>query len=185
MKQNAIIEAIQYWLEKTVIGFNFCPFAKKEFIKQSIRYVVCDEQDLAMQLELFAKEVEFLDQNPACETSLIIFSNSLTDFNDYLDQLDRASDLLDQLGYSGVYQLASFHPDYCFADVDINDPSNYTNRSPLPIFHLIREASISRVLASVTQPELIPQANIDLAKEKGTGTFQNILNHCQQLMEKT
>jgi hypothetical protein len=85
-------------------------------------------------------ETERLDKHNEIETSLLIFESSLQDFDNFLDVLDIADDLMIGQGYEGIYQLASFHPDYCFADSEVDDPANYTNRAPYPIFHLLRES---------------------------------------------
>ena len=175
MGQIKIIDSVKYWLENTIIGFNFCPFAKKEFVNQSIHYEVVDESDIQEQLFALSHELKRLDQNTDIETTLLVLPIGLESFFDYLDFLELANGLNCELGYEGVYQLASFHPDYCFADAKQNAPSNYTNRSPYPIIHIIREASLQRVLAHYPDPEEIPVRNIKVAEEKGAKVFEDIL----------
>jgi len=169
------IKPIKYWLEKTIIGFNFCPFAKKEFINNSIHYEVIDESNTEEQLLAFSHELSRLNDHSEIETTLVIFPVGLESFFDYLDFLEMANQINIELGNEGVYQLASFHPDYCFEGIEQADPSNYTNRSPYPIIHILREASLERVLEHYPEPENIPVRNIELAEEKGSKVFEAIL----------
>ena len=109
----------------------------------------------------------------------LILPDVCADFDDFLDLLGIAEDLLAEQGYEGVYQLASFHPDYCFADQNENDPANYTNRSPYPTLHLLREASLERVLGEDADPDLIPQRNIDFARRQGLDRMRALLAACR------
>ena len=161
-----------------VVGLNFCPFAAKEVAGETIRYQTNEAQDLQSALELLAAECEGLDQDSEIETTLLIFTDGFADFHPFLDLLDLANQLIDDRGYEGIYQLASFHPDYCFADVKSDDPSNYTNRSPFPTLHIIREESLERVLEKTANPEKIPEKNIRLTRELGTEKLQQLLNRC-------
>jgi len=176
MQSDQVIEAVKYWLEKTIIGFNFCPFAKKEFVNHRVHYEVVDETNQQEMLLALVHEIERLDRSAEIETTLLILPVGLESFLDYLDFITLAEDLLVELDYEGIYQLASFHPDYCFEGVQQTDVSNYTNRSPYPIIHLLREASLEKVLAKYPNPELIPETNIQQAEEKGGEVFQAILN---------
>ncbi len=175
MEQRKIIDSVKYWLEKTIIGFNFCPFAKKEFVNESIHYEIVDEINTQEQLLALSYELERLDKQANIETTLFIMPVGLDRFFDYLDFLELANNLSIELGYEGIYQLASFHPNYCFADVQQNDPTNYTNRSPVPIIHIIREASLEKILANYPDPEEIPLRNIRLTEEMGNQIFKDIL----------
>jgi uncharacterized protein len=174
-ESNPIIQSVQFWLEHTIIGFNFCPFAKREFLNQSIHYEVVDDKNPQEQLHSLINECQRLDQHSEIETTLLILPIGLESYFDYLDLLQMAEELLFQEGYEGIYQLASFHPDYCFADVEYDDASNFTNRSPYPIFHLLRESSVEKAVAHSENPELIPERNIELAKQKGSEVFVELL----------
>lgn len=165
----------QQWLEKVIIGLNFCPFAKKEFVNNTIHYQVCSQVRLEKALEEFAQQCEYLENNPAIETTLIVYSLGFRNFDAYLDLVDYANELLFDLGFEGVFQIASFHPDYVFDGEDADDAANFTNRSPLPILHLLREESMSKVLSVYNKPEQIPENNIQLAREKGSQFFKQIL----------
>lgn len=170
-----IIKGTQQWLADIVIGLNFCPFAKKEFVNNTIDYVVVDNVSLEEARHVVFSVCKQLELNSSIETSLIVFLTSFDDFNDYLSLLDEGNEVIDIMGYSGVFQLASFHPDYCFEGVLPNDPENYTNRSPWPMLHVIREASMTRVLEQYPNPELIPENNIRCAINKGAHYFQQTL----------
>lgn len=175
-----IIEETQHWLESVVIEFNFCPFAKRELINNRIRFAVCDTDDIATTLETLITECEYLDTHSATETTLLIMPSAFSQFENYLNMLELAQTLLETQNYEGIYQLASFHPNYCFDDSDNDDPANYTNRSPYPMLHLIREASLELALESYEQPELIPENNIKIARKTGLKKLQTILQSCYQ-----
>lgn len=176
-----IISQTKHWLEHVVIGLNFCPFAKPVFDQGKIHFQVSDAQSLECCLEDLIVEAERLDRQSELETTLLIYGNSLQDFDDFLDTLEIANELMDEQGYEGIYQLASFHPDYCFADSDENDPANYTNRSPYPMLHLIREQSMEQALKHYKDPEKIPEANVQLARELGLDKMQSFLSGALQL----
>lgn len=129
-------------------------------------------------LTTLMEETARLDNDPAIETSFIIFSNAFSVFEDYLDLLALGEQLLKQNRYEGVYQLASFHPLYLFADSTDDDPANYTNRSPYPMLHLLREESISKALEHYEDPEAIPGRNINFAREKGLTYMKMLRDAC-------
>ncbi|MCF6193888.1 MAG: DUF1415 domain-containing protein [Kangiellaceae bacterium] len=166
---------MKFWLEHTIIKFDFCPFAKREFVKESIAYHVVDSSDKEQQLTALAEQLKSLDDYPEIQTTLIIFPVGLESFFDYIDFLEIANQLNHELGYEGVYQLASFHPDYCFENVKQDDPSNFTNRSPYPIIHILRESSIERALMHYDNPEKIPERNMEHATKLGSKVFLDVL----------
>ncbi|MCW8931328.1 MAG: DUF1415 domain-containing protein [Gammaproteobacteria bacterium] len=173
-----IIEQTQCWLDSVIIEHNICPFAKRERDKGSIRFIVNDSSEMSETLEHLVRECEHLDEHSEVETSLFILAKLGQDFNDYLDLLDIANQLLIEQGYEGIYQLASFHPDYCFSGSDENDPANYTNRSPYPTLHIIREESLEKALQTYPQPEQIPERNIKYCQKLGLEKMQQMLEHC-------
>ncbi len=175
---DEIIRQVRQWLETVIIGLNFCPFARREFERDSIRYPVIAQADMEICLHALIDECRFLDAHPEAETSLLIFPQGFADFDDFLDLLGLADALLEQQGYAGIYQLASFHPDYCFEGVAAEDVSNYTNRAPWPVLHLIREASIERVLEQYPDPENIPYRNIEKAQQLGLAHMKALLTAC-------
>lgn len=173
-----IINQTRKWIETVVIEHNFCPFARVEFETNRIHYIVVHESSHKMCLVKLSNELTNLDKNNKIETSLIILSKGYKSFNDYLDLVDLSNELLINNGYEGVYQLASFHPLYCFENTLLDDPSNYTNRSVYPMLHIIREASLEKAIGNYRQPELIPEGNIKTTRELGLKKMQAMLNAC-------
>ncbi|WP_281544524.1 DUF1415 domain-containing protein [Grimontia sp. SpTr1] len=162
--KNLVEQQTTEWLEKVVIGLNLCPFAAKPQRNKQIKVAVCDAQDDQEVMESIITELTLLEKSDVAdlETTIVVTPNHFLDFDDYNQFLDVADMLIDQFGWRGIYQIASFHPDYCFADVEPEDDSNLTNRSPFPMFHLIREASIEKALKHYGgDAEDIPQINID------------------------
>jgi uncharacterized protein len=182
LTSSAIIAQTSQWINSVVIGCNFCPFAAKAMLRKSIRYVVLPEATLPGALEAFIAELQYLDQTADIETTLVIFPSHFTDFEDYLDLVELAEDLSAEQGYEGVYQIASFHPAYCFAGAADDDPANYTNRSPYPMLHLLREDSITKAVAHYTDPEGIPERNIAFAREKGLRYMQLLRAACLEIV---
>lgn len=179
MEADQIIAQTKSWVKDIVIGLNFCPFANKEFINETIRYVVDDSDDFEINLTTFLTELHFLDKSEF-ETSLLIFPESYSDFQDYLDLVDTANDILIEFGYEGVYQIASFHPEYRFEHTKKEDAANYTNRSPYPMLHIIREASLEKAISSYENVDKIPENNEKLAREKGIKYFETILQNIKK-----
>lgn len=166
---SEVIAATQSWLEKAVIGLNLCPFAKSVHVKKQIRYAVSEAataEDLHRDL---VAELLFLQQaDPvAVDTTLLIHPRVLTDFMDYNDFIGIAEATVEELGLEGEIQVASFHPQYQFADTSADDISNYTNRSPYPILHLLREASIDRAVEAFPDAEAIFSRNIETMQRLG------------------
>lgn len=176
--EEEIILHTRTWIERVVIGLSFCPFAAKPFQENRIRYVVLRDGDLQTILEQVIREAYYLDEQSETETTLIILPHLFPDFLDYLDMLDLAEQLLVDQDYEGIYQVASFHPQYLFADTTPEDPANFTNRSPYPMLHLIREDSITRVLAQYPDPENIPERNRTVARSKGLIAMMALREAC-------
>lgn len=177
-EQHAAISHTQKWLSSVVIAHNLCPFAKREFETGRIHYRVIETAETESQLEQLLRQCAVLDSNLEIETSLIIFPSALQDFEDYLDLLETATALLNDHGYEGIYQLASFHPDYRFDGAAPNAPSNYTNRSPYPMLHILREASLEAALKTYAHPENIPKRNIEHADKLGLTAMQALHAAC-------
>ncbi|RUO22565.1 DUF1415 domain-containing protein [Aliidiomarina iranensis] len=170
-----VVAKSKAWVEQLIVKYNICPFARREVERDSIRYVVAGQRKTADVLEALIKECEFLDQNMDTETTLIMLPAGFEGFYAYLDLLDTANELLAIQGYEGIYQLASFHPDYCFEGEKQDAASNYTNRAPYPTLHLLREASLEQALSRYDDPESIPDRNIAFAEKKGAEFFEKIL----------
>jgi uncharacterized protein len=169
MDAPTVIAATQHWLEKAVIGLNLCPFAKAEHVHGRIRYVVSEatkrkalRQDL--QRELLALQAA----DPAqVETTLLIHPRVLQDFLAYNDFLAEADDLIAELGLEGELQIASFHPLYEFEGSEPGAIENYSNRSPYPMLHILREASVERAVQSFPEAEQIYARNIQTLRALG------------------
>ena len=173
-----IIEQTNNWIKSVVIDCNFCPFAAKALFNKSIRYVVKSNVNMNESLEALKNELHELDNKTDIETSFIIFETNFTDFDDYLDLVKKAERLLVKENYDGVYQIASFHPDYCFDGSEEDDAANYTNRSIYPMLHILREDSLTKALSLFPNPEEIPHKNIDLARQKGLQYMQLLRSAC-------
>ena len=172
--EAVVVERTKNWIRDVVIGLNFCPFAPKPFKDDLIFYKVEDSSDIASALESFMNTCRFLEDNPAMETALLIFSKGFSDFQEYLDLIDLAENLLKAQGFEGIYQVASFHPDYIFAGSDENDPANYTNRSPYPMLHLLREDLLEIAIDKHSNVDNIPNQNIAKAKSLGLDYFKKM-----------
>lgn len=164
-----IIAATEKWLEQAVIGLNLCPFAKSVHVKKQVRYVVSNATTPEALLETLMDELQNLsDADPEeIDTTLLIHPFVLTDFLDYNEFLDIADAALEDMRLDGELQVASFHPQYQFADTDINDITNYTNRSPYPTLHLLREDSIERAVAAYPEASAIFDKNIETMEKLG------------------
>ncbi|TXH05660.1 MAG: DUF1415 domain-containing protein [Nevskiaceae bacterium] len=159
---DAVIAATQRWVERAVIGLNLCPFAKAVHVHGRIRYVVSTAKHLDGLLDELERELRALhDADPAvCETTLLIHPQLLQDFLDYNDFLDLADGVVEELELDGVLQIASFHPQYQFEGTAPDEISNYSNRSPYPTLHLLREASVERAVATYPEIDSIYQRNV-------------------------
>lgn len=159
---SAIESQVWQWLDSAVIGLNLCPFAKKPRTNNQIKLVISQADNSNDLTEELLSELTFLADTPAekTDTTVIVIPRFLSDFTDYLHMLDVADMLIDQMGYRGIYQLASFHPQYQFDGTEPNDAENLTNTAPYPMLHLIREGSMEKVLSKYPDPESIPLNNI-------------------------
>ena len=177
----AVIAQTRAWVDRAVIGLNLCPFAKAPQVKGLVRYVVSTATDPAALLADLIAELERLAESAAekLETTLLIHPQVLTDFAEYNDFIEVAEDTVAELDLEGVLQVASFHPDYQFADTAADDLSNATNRSPFPTLHLIREESIDRAVEAFPEAELIYQTNIATLQRLGTEGWAELQRACK------
>lgn len=159
----------QAWVDAMVVGMNLCPFAAPVVKQATIHYAIemGDKDDAVIQAFLAELDRIQASEEDELATTLLVTPNALPDFEQYLDMLDILQGLLDRSGLGGVFQLASFHPNYQFAGVEPDDITNWTNRSPFPSFHLIREGMMSRVLMSYGDPDEIPERNMAMMRELG------------------
>ena len=161
-RESEVLQATERWLERAVIGLNLCPFAKAVYVKGQIHYALCWAHDSADVLEALAAELDdLLAQTPAKrDTTLLILPDAFPDFWDFHGLVQGAEKLLSTLRLDGVLQIASFHPQFEFADPPAGDMAHYTNRAPYPVLHLLREDSMDRAVAAYPDAALIYERNI-------------------------
>jgi hypothetical protein len=178
LNESEVIGAVQHWVSSLVVGMNLCPFAGRELMRNRVRFTVTEaatEERLLMALQA---ELELLDNDASVETTLLIHPLVLGDFPDYNQFLNYADSLLEQMQREGIYQIASFHPDYQFEGTGPDDAENYTNRSPYPLLHLLREESLERAISSYPDVGAIPVRNIQLMNSMGQGKLKALLQAC-------
>ena len=166
------------WLERAVIGLNLCPFAKAVHARDQVRYVLSAAATPEALLEQLGADLLVLRDTPAAQvdTTLLVHPDALQDFLDYNDFLEEADALVAELGLEGVLQVASFHPQYRFAGTDADDIGNFTNRSPYPTLHLLREDSVARAVAAYPDPDAIIDRNIATLRELGPDGWQKLFD---------
>lgn len=154
------IECTQDWIENFVLAHNLCPFAHIPFKNHRIRYTLSPASDLALVLSAFIDELLWLEAHPETQTSFLIIDDHALPFLDYLDILATAEHTLEEANLQSHYQIASFHPQYCFEDAPQDDPANASNQSPFPMLHLLRCADVENARHSHPNVEGIPDRNI-------------------------
>ena len=158
----ATVAATRLWMQRAVIGLQLCPFAAAVYVNERIRYSVSDQHSTIGLREDLSAELQFLHDADAqqCETTLLIHPRALQEFGDYNEFLSEADAAVAAMGFEGELQIASFHPAYQFHGTSPQAVENCTNRSPYPMLHLLREASIERALRAVADPDEIYRRNI-------------------------
>jgi uncharacterized protein len=169
MNHEQIIQDTRDWVVKAVIGLNLCPFAKAVHVNDRIRYVVSEATEPEALLKDLARELLALNRADPEEvdTTLVIHPNVLTDFLDFNDFLDAADALVDELKLDGILQIADFHPNYQFDGSGPEDIANYSNRSPYPTLHILREDSITRAVEAMPDTAAIFEGNLDTLERLG------------------
>ncbi|HBP30472.1 MAG: DUF1415 domain-containing protein [Advenella sp.] len=179
---SQIENRVRRWLEKAVIGLNLCPFAKSVYVKDQVRIAICQAQDRhALTAQLY-EELRWLANTPAqqTDTTLLVVPCMFEQFSDFNDYLDIAEAVLDELELVGEIQLASFHPFYQFANTEPDDLSNYTNRAPYPILHLLREDSLDKAAEQYPDASVIFQRNVAVVQELGVDGWHRLLQDDQE-----
>jgi uncharacterized protein len=173
-----VINAVSTWLERAVIGLNLCPFAKAVHSRGQIRYAVSEATEPEQLIQDLTEELRHLhDCDPAVtDTTLLIHPWILQDFAEYNEFLGIAELILSSMGLEGDIQIASFHPDYQFADIHRDDITNFTNRSPYPILHLLREDSLSKAVAAYPDTDNIYKRNISTLEKLGRTGWDVLFN---------
>jgi len=178
VEEKQAVMAVRRWVEDLIIELNLCPFAKREMVTKRVRFIVTDATTEEQLLAALSTELTHLNKNEDVETTLLIHPGVAKDFLDYNQFLDRADQLLVQMQLEGIYQVASFHPDYQFAGTEKDDAENYTNRSPYPLLHLLREASLEQAIDNYPDVEKIPLRNIEKMKSMGSPTLRALVEAC-------
>jgi hypothetical protein len=175
-------QAVRAWVEDLVVGLEWCPFARREVMQGTVRYVETRATTDLGLLSALADEFRLLDDQADIETTLVIVPHMLGRFDDYLEFLAYMDPLLESVDRTGVYQVASFHPDYRFEGTEADDPSNWTNRSPWPLLHILREDSLSKAIAAWEDKHGpasgIPERNIASTREMGSNALRLLLERC-------
>ena len=168
-QERSAIEDTQKWLLEAVVGLNLCPFAKAVVVKDMVRYRVCASAEPADVLTMLREELQHLaEADPdKLDTTLLIAPNALPDFLDFNDFLAECDAVLMDLALEGVLQVADFHPHYQFGGTDVDDIENFTNRTPYPTLHLLREASIDKAVAAYPDASLIFERNMEILNKLG------------------
>ena len=174
MTEEQVLTQTRHWLEKAVIGLNLCPFAKAVYVKNQVRLVVSKARHADDLLEELDRELDLLIATPADEidTTLLIHPTLFEDFLDFNDFLEVAEGVVDEHGLEGVIQLASFHPQFQFDGTEPDDISNYTNRAPFAVLHLLREESVERAVETFPQADAIFETNIATLEKLGHGGWK-------------
>ncbi len=176
-RDQIIVNSVKRWFEQVVLGLNLCPFAHQPHRQNNIAFVLSHAHDDPECLTDLFINLQRLDRESGLETTLLIFPRHLTRFPDFNQFLQLADRLLDQEGWRGVYQLASFHPDYRFEKTHPDDIENWTNRAPFPILHLLREPSITEAVKIHKDVNSIPKNNIQRMRNLSQEQQQKLFGH--------
>lgn len=166
------------WLEDIVIGLNLCPFARPEWEAGRVRVFVSDAKTESALAEALVKEMSHLLNHDKVETTLLVHPAVLTEFEEYNQFLDQVDYLVSELDLEGVLQVATFHPDYQFFGTEPDALDNFTNRSPYPMLHLLREDSLEAAIERHPDPQGIPKKNISRLNDIGLDSVQALLSAC-------
>ena len=176
IEERKIISRVHHWIEKAVIGLDLCPFTKSVYRQNKLRCRVSESKQVdALMLELY-QQCQYLIETPEIETTLLIIPHQLQDFADFNQVLDQVDALMAAYQWTGIFQIASFHPDYQFNSTLVDDRENWSNRSPYPILHILRESSVERALAGYPNPERISETNIRTLSAMDQTELDHIFN---------
>lgn len=179
MDKEKLIAQTKKWIVDVVIGCNFCPFALREVKRETIYFNVIEGNRTAV-LKALSVILQKMNEDAGMETVFLLVPKNFSRFPDFLKLVAAANTLLKKEGYEGVYQIASFHPSYLFAGSNLNDPANYTNRSPYPMLQILREESVSRAVDSYPDTHKIPERNTAFARQKGLAYMQSLRAACME-----
>lgn len=175
MKTDVVVQDIDRWIDALVVGLNLCPFANSVRRKGLVKIEVCPLASIEDCLQMLVEEANQLELAEEDATTLLVLPHGFAAFDEYLDLLALAEALLDDRGFEGIIQLASFHPNYQFEGTSADDVSNWTNRAPYPVLHLLKEASVSKAVESHPDPDNIPERNINTLENLGLPALLEML----------
>ena len=175
--KNSIMTT-QRWIQSFVVELNLCPFAQHVTARDVIRYTACANESLQDILHALHEEMDWLDSDPETETSFLILTSGMRDFSDFNDCLAMAQELLVMMNWVGRYQLVGFHPHHQFDATDPDDAENYTNRSPYPMVHILRESSVTQAVDATEDIALIPERNTNTLNQLGVEVLMNRWRDC-------
>ena len=178
-----IVNHVQSWLETMILGLNLCPFARPVVRDDRVRIAVTDADEEALLLQALLTELVYLDKHPATATTLLVHPHALADFAAYNDFLAFTDELLDAYGYAGVYQVASFHPDFQYHATAPDAAENFANRSPYPLLHILREADVAQAVQDHPQIEDVPRKNIERLNSYGSDGLLALWRKCFQVSQ--
>lgn len=178
------IQSVRQWFEKAVLGLNLCPFAFRPYRQGTIHFELSQARDDESCITDVYSNLLKMEKDDSIETMILIIPHHLAHFDDYNQFMALADLLLEQQGWEGIFQIASFHPDYCFDGSAPDDRENWTNRSPFPLLHLIRELSISRVIDSNADVEQVPHTNIKKLNSLDDAAMREIFGRRYQAHKK-
>ena len=170
--------AVRRWVDEIVVGLELCPFAKRELIAGRVRFTVSEARTNELLFSDLLSELELLRDDASVETTLLIHPDVLDNFGLFNQFLNLADQLISAEGFEGIFQIASFHPDYQFDGTEPDDVGNFTNRAPYPILHIIREKSLTDAIANYPDVHQIPVRNLARMKEMSHDRLLSILQAC-------
>lgn len=179
ISEATIIAQTQNWIHRVVVGLNFCPFARREMLQNTVRYRVLTEKvEKPEILAALEEEYQILDNQADIATSFLILPFGWDDFDSFWPVVQSADKKIQRSARRGRYQLANFHPAYIFADSTADDAANFTNRSPYPMLHILREKELTKAIKIYPDTRLVPANNIGLAREKGLAYMRDLRESC-------
>jgi uncharacterized protein len=178
IENEQVVQTTKNWIETFVLGLNLCPFARHSYKNDKIRYIVFEGDSLEELGLLMVKELDLLNETSASvlETTIVIVKDAFEEFELYLEIYYALEDLVTQMDYDGVFQLASFHPNYLFDETSETDVENYTNRSPYPLFHILREDSVTRSVEAFPEVGDIVERNQETMNQLGLLTVKKMFD---------
>lgn len=178
MQKQQIIDVIRCWVERFVVAMNLCPFARREMERGRLRFSVTNAGDELQLLQVLQDELDLMNADSDIETTLLIHPSVLQNFGDYNQFLGHCEELLRVLDLEGVFQIASFHPQYQFAGSEPDDAENFSNRSPFPMLHILRESSVANAVDSHPDVDQVPQRNIAYLNDCGAEQLTSLWRSC-------